>query len=894
MAGRQNQRLNATITIGGVMSATLGRAVGAVNAELGKIGSGGVVAAQNRIGAAIERNDRRLADARMGIADAVGAYYTLKNAIGAPVRAAMDFESAMADVIKVVDFPTPEALTEFRQGLIDLSREVPQTVDGLAEIAAAAGQSGIAGEDLTRFTESAAKIGVAFDISAGQAGEALAKLITGLGMTIDEAILLSDAMNHLSNNQAATAAEVMDVVRRVGAQGKQFGFTAQEVAAFGSAMVAAGSQTEVAATSFRNMGRALTRGESATKRQAAAYNRLGLEAGEVAKRMQEDAVATTIDVMERIAALPDHIRAAVSSDLFGDEARALGPLLTNLDLVRESVGMVADDTAYAGSAFKEFAVRNNVFASRLMRFQNAMQALKITVGEGLLPALTMMMDKLEPVIDLTARFVAQHPDLASNVMLAAGALIAFRGAVAAIRFVGLLGRGGGLHLLAAGMATVGRAAAHLGGAARNAIALQTALGAMAGGQTLGTLGKLGVGLRAVVLAVPGVGKLAAGISAIGAAVATISAPVWATFAVAAAAVAAVGVTIWRYWDRISSVFGGVAQRIGEELAPAIEFARPVLDWFAGIGDTIGAAWQKAGEAIGSVLEWIGGLFGREVLTDEQKAEWERSGYDAADRVIKGLKEIPAKLAALGGEMFAAGEALITAFWDGMKAVVDRLITWVGEKVDAVLAPFRSAGAAVQGYFQYSDDQVNAWSGNPGGGQYGIYGDRMRRGAANANKVPDPNTDVIAPPVPQGYAVGGAFPRGPIVVGEHGPELRFEDRAGFIATNRQLKGMASAAARIGALGGALAGLPAAAGQFDGIAPVEQSRAALSIDLEDIEAAVTRGVAHMAPAAAPASAAPVSFGDIVIHAAAGQDPRQIADAVLREIERRSRAALFDGDF
>lgn len=138
-----------------------------------------------RIDAALTRSQASLERARGGIVDAAAAFYTLKGAIAGPVQEATAFESAMADVRKVVDFPTPQAFKDFQAGLLDLSKEVPLTVNGLAEIAAAAGQAGIAGADLNRFTETAAKIGTAFEITADDAGTAMAKLMTGMSLNID-------------------------------------------------------------------------------------------------------------------------------------------------------------------------------------------------------------------------------------------------------------------------------------------------------------------------------------------------------------------------------------------------------------------------------------------------------------------------------------------------------------------------------------------------------------------------------------------------------------------------------------------------------------------------------------------------------------------------------------
>ena len=74
---------------------------------------------------------------------------------------------------------------------------------------------------------------------------------------------------------------------------------------------------------------------------------------------------------------------------YRDEARALGPLLTNLNLVHESVGMVADESIYAGSSLAEFRNRMKTFGATVQTFRNRMNALSIALGETLFPALTI-------------------------------------------------------------------------------------------------------------------------------------------------------------------------------------------------------------------------------------------------------------------------------------------------------------------------------------------------------------------------------------------------------------------------------------------------------------------------------------------------------------------------
>ncbi|MCR6673221.1 phage tail tape measure protein [Devosia ginsengisoli] len=693
-----------------------------------------------RLNTAIASNNAALARQRGALFDAAAGFYVLKNALSAPIRDAMAFESAMADVRKVVDFGSEGAFKDFQAELIALSKRIPISVNGLAQIAAAAGQAGIAGEDLIRFTEAAAKVGVAFDISADEAGEAMAKMMTGLGITIDEAVLLTDAMNHLSNAQASSAAEVLDVVRRVGAQAKMFGFTAEEVAALGSAMISAGAQSEVAATSFRNMGAALTSGGSATARQQRAFKKLGLDAKVVAAAMQVDATGTVVDVLERISELPADIQAAVSKDLFGSEARALGPLLTNLNLVKDSLALVSDESAYAGSSFREYEVRAKTFANSVELFNNKLTALKIVIGAALIPAINDLMTAIGPTIEQIADFVSAHPDLTRNVIAATAAVIGFKIAIAGLSFIGLLGKGGALSMLALGYNTLGKAIIGATAAAKGSVGLQATLAAMSGAK-FGGFAKFGVALRGIVLAIPGIAPLGGILSAIGAGVATISAPVWGAFAVAAAAVGAAGVLIWKYWDRLSSIFGGVAARIGEELAPAIELARPVLDWLGGAGQIIAANFTAAMDKIGEFTSWIGSFFSQEVLTDEEKAGFRQAGYDVIDSMLAGMKA-----------MFAVA--------------LDWFRTWP-EKILAAIGNINIAS-------------LFNWGGGPSVG--------VTVGPSELNGVINGQVDTGLP-VPSGHRAkgGNVWPGGSFLVGEDQPEIFSPDKSGTITPLSQASG-----------------------------------------------------------------------------------------------------------
>jgi TP901 family phage tail tape measure protein len=433
---------------------------------------------QGRIAEARERMDRSLATAANLSFVGNASMQTGRRIIAglrSPVQQAIEFESAMSDVKKVVDFDSPAAFKQMSEDILELSTRIPMASEGLAQIVAAGGQSGLKNEELLKFAELAAKVGVAFDISAERSGDAMANIKTALGLSLDETSALFDAMNHLSNNMASTAPKVLDFTTRVAADGKVKGFDPTETLAFGSAMIAAGAQADVAATSFRNMSKALVRGAASTPKQRAAFKSLGLDAAQVARRMQEDAVGTTIDVMERINQLPEHLRSSTVSQIFGDEARALMPLIGNLDLLRESLGLVSEERNYLGSAEAEYAARAETTANNIQLMRNQMARLGVSIGEVVLPHLNDLLERSQGIIDRFVKWTKEHPKLTKWLVLggaaigamaiAGGALLTAAagliGTLAVLRF-GLVGLGARAAFAAGDLLGVGRAFGGLG------------------------------------------------------------------------------------------------------------------------------------------------------------------------------------------------------------------------------------------------------------------------------------------------------------------------------------------------------------------------------------------------------------------------------------------------
>ena len=330
-----------------------------------------------------------------------------------PIRQAIEFESAMSDVRKVVDFDTPEQFAQMQQDILKMGRTLPLAHDGLAALVAAGGQAGLAREELAKFAEDAAKMATAFDgLSADDAGKMMANWRTAFKMSQDEVRALSDQINYLSNVTASDTTTISDIVTRVGALGDVAGVSSASIAAIGTTMASVGVGSDVAATGIKNFMLSLVAGEAATKSQREAFKKLGLDSEQVSKDMQKDSEKTILKVLQGVSKLSKAEQATTLQQLFGKESiGAIAPLLTNLDNLKNNLDAVSDSTKYAGSMQKEFEARNATTANTLQLTKNRVAELGINIGSILLPGLNKVLEVINPLLGKVADFANQNKTL---------------------------------------------------------------------------------------------------------------------------------------------------------------------------------------------------------------------------------------------------------------------------------------------------------------------------------------------------------------------------------------------------------------------------------------------------------------------------------------------------
>lgn len=269
----------------------------------------------------------------------------------------------------------------------------------------------------------------------------------------------------------------------------------------------------------------------------------------------------------------------------------------------------------------------------------------------------------------------------------------------------------------------------------------------------GSIGLIGTALRTVI------GGVTGAFTGIAAGIATATAPVWGTIAAIVAAIAAVGLAVYNYWEPISEFVSGFASVLSgaiSEMSSAIgNWAKEsVIDLATMLGfdsASVSAAIDQtitSAKAIGSSIastvmeipsmigDWMGDIFTMNRYSETAKASFRQAGVDA-------------------------GQAMV----DAVKAAINNLISW-----------FKSLpGRIVAAIGKIDLTSLIKWPSMPSW----LGGSSKKSDGAAVQK----------------RASGGAFGRGPLLVGEKGPELEYSNRSGFIAHNNQLKNMVSMSRKI---------------------------------------------------------------------------------------------------
>lgn len=339
---------------------------------------------------------------------------------------AIKFESAMADVKKVVNFDTPEQFKEMGNDILKLTRTIPMAGEEIAAIVAAGGQSGVARENLLSYAKDAATMGVAFDMAAGDAGEAMATMANVLGKPITEMAQFGDVINHLSDNANSKAKDIVNVITRVGSDTRMLGLSEKQAAALGSTFLSMGKAPELAAQAVKGMSSAFLQLKAGAHEKE--LKQLGFTTKSFAAAMNKDAQGAISSFIEKVKKMPKDKQYPLLAKVFGKQyADDILLLAQNTGEYNRQLGLLQETDAngnlkYIGSMQREFENRSNTTENKLTKLKSSLAEIATKIGNAFLPVITSFVENITPVIYSITEWVDTNPQLMEWVLTIGGGI----------------------------------------------------------------------------------------------------------------------------------------------------------------------------------------------------------------------------------------------------------------------------------------------------------------------------------------------------------------------------------------------------------------------------------------------------------------------------------------
>lgn len=361
--------------------------------------------------------------------------------LGVAVKFAIDDEEAFADVRKTTGLAEEEA-ERFKKELKRVTKDIPKFNAEIYEIAAAAGQAGINLKEIPKFAADTAKVSVAFDMDAGDAGGTLATWREAFKMSQEEVMVLADQMNLIGDSIKVKPAQVAEMTTTVGSLGRLANFTEAQTAALGGTLVALGvKDSSTASTAIRKLYGTLASGEAATSSVSSAFKKIGLDAVQVAQDLQKDSEGTLMRVFEGLNKLDKSEQLSVTKQLFGEEAmNSMGTLISNTKFLQENLKLVGDASKYSGSVIAEYNNKLDTTATDLKLAMKATAGMAAATTRFFLPPIRSAAGMMGEFSSGISEFTEKYPEVSKVLSYGAAGFIGLKlstsGAVMGLKMLG--------------------------------------------------------------------------------------------------------------------------------------------------------------------------------------------------------------------------------------------------------------------------------------------------------------------------------------------------------------------------------------------------------------------------------------------------------------------------
>lgn len=339
-------------------------------------------------------------------------------------QASMEFETAMAKVGTIAD-ESQKPLGDMRNEILALSSETGKSVGELAEATYQAISASVATESAVDFVGTANKLAVGGFSDTTTAVDILTTAINAYGMSADDAAKISDILITTQNLGKTSVAQLGASMGMVIPLAAAYNMDLEDLSASYALLTANGTQTAQATTYVK-----------------AALNELGSTSSVVGSTLKKKTGKTFAELMAEGNSLGDVLQVLADSvdgdttafnNMWSSSEAGVGMLSilnSGTSKYNSLVQAMEGSTGAATAAFDKMSATGE-FAQQ--RFQNAIENLKIAIGDELAPVLMELQQSGADAMEWATEFVKEHPEVVAAVTALAAAL-----AVLAAALVGLL------------------------------------------------------------------------------------------------------------------------------------------------------------------------------------------------------------------------------------------------------------------------------------------------------------------------------------------------------------------------------------------------------------------------------------------------------------------------
>ena len=318
-------------------------------------------------------------------------------ALVASAKNAIDLDDAFVGVEKTVD-GTAEEMAVLKQGIRDMSKEIPASAVEIAGVAEAAGQLGIKQKDILSFTRTMIDLGNATNLSSEEAASSLAKFANVTKMSAEDYSRLGSVVVALGNNFATTEADIVAMSTRLASTGELTGLTEAQIMALATAMSSVGIEAEAGGSAMSKLLQKIQTSVVTGDKNLTKFAKVaGMTGKEFKKAFEEDALTATTKFIQGLSTQGDKA-IVVLNDMGIKETRLTNTVLSlasSGELLTQAIELSNKAWDENSALSEEASKRYNDLKSRITILLNKVKDISVTIGNKMMPTLEKMVEWLD-------------------------------------------------------------------------------------------------------------------------------------------------------------------------------------------------------------------------------------------------------------------------------------------------------------------------------------------------------------------------------------------------------------------------------------------------------------------------------------------------------------------